>query len=185
MLCWVDTNTGEILDGPRAESIEVDLPSAPAEAIKTRRSDGTGTFRESLDWLPDWYLKQQVRLDAEEAALKAQHARRIAEVKARRRAIDWRWKDAVERQVRFDLDNQKGKKKSVNYSFGKAGWRSSKKVVVEDESKAIAWALFNCRPAIKASTSLIKSELPPEVEVPGIRRESGDSFFASAAKAKA
>lgn len=168
-MTWVDPKTGEIHDAPAEGLLEVDL-AEPEEA----------RAQPDLDWLGDWYTQQLTRIDAEEAAIKTQHEARLAEVQARRKALKWRWGEELKEHVRGLLAG--AKKKSVNFAYGKVGFRKASHVIVEDEESALRWARRHCPAAVKLRHSLLKSQLPDNQDVPGVRRWSGDEFFARGAK---
>ncbi len=129
------------------------------------------------DWVPNWLAQQFLHLDADEAALKSQHNVRMASISARRRYLKWAYLDRAETIVKGDLEAQGGKRKSVDYDYGRCGWRSSKKVVVVDADAALAWADEHCPEAIKCEATLLKGSLPKGVDVPGVERVEESNFY--------
>lgn len=167
-MTWVNEETGEIHDEFAEGLVEIDLEE-PEEA----QQDGP------LDWLGDWYTRQLVRMDAEEAAAKKQHDARMRELRARRRALAYRWGGALEVVTRAALT---GKRKSVDYAYGRCGWRRSKRVEVKDEQAALEWAREHAPEAVKVRESLLKGGLPEDQEVPGVVRVDRDEFYARGGK---
>ena len=103
------------------------------------RSDG------DLSWLPDWYLRKLLELDAAERVVKAQAQRICRQFAAARKALEWKYGRQFQAQVNQDILSRGGTKKSVDYLFGRAGFRRKavvSRVVVDDEDKALAAAEF-------------------------------------------
>jgi len=161
-MTYVDPSTGEIHAAFAEGLLLVDLGEPDEES-------SSGPL-----WLGDWYTQQLCRIEAERAALKAQHARLMAELAAREKALAWKWRGALEEVVRTML--AKSKRKSVDFAYGRCGWRRSKRVEVVDEEAAMAWARSRWPGAIKRTESLLKSELPDR-EVPGVQRRDEDVFY--------
>ena len=160
-MAWVDVDTGELYEEPRPGAVEVDLPDAPEDEPE----------------LVEFVLKQAVQLKAVLGVLKEQHAKRVAEVNAQLKSLDWLYRSRLEAQVKLDLKAQGGKKKSVNYAHGKAGWSKRTSKVVVDEEAAIAWAIFEAPDAVKTTQALLKGNLPKGVEVPGVEVKTNETFF--------
>lgn len=99
--------------------------------------------------LQEWYLAQEGRDDAMEALIKKQADRMLAAINARRRAREWRWGREFRARVEEDLAEQKGRKKSVNYITGTAGFRKVQgKVHIVDAAKLKDWAVANLPDAL-------------------------------------
>jgi len=162
---YVDTTTGEVFSEPGENRVEcvVEQPEP------TRQPDS--------EWLGDWYTRQLARLDAEEKALKAQTKTRLAQIQARRKALEHGWRD---RLVAVVAESLTGKRKSVDFAYGRCGWRKARRVEVTDEAAALTWAEAFAPAAVKVTRSLLKSALPAG-DVPGVRRVNEDEFYARGA----
>jgi len=129
------------------------------------------------DWVPNWLAKQFLHADAELAAAREQHRLIESSIKARRRWLEWSYLRRAEVAVAIDMEAEGSKKKSRRYSFGTLGWRTSKRVTVTDEGAALEWAAEHCEAAVKVSRSLLKSRLPKGEDVPGVERETVETFY--------
>ena len=140
-----------------------------------------------MGWLGDWFTLQQTMLDAARAAVKAQAKVMLRQIEARRKTLEWNWGREFRIQVDKDLRAQHGKKKSVDYEGGRAGYRiagGKETLVVEDEDAAATFAAMNVPDALK--TEVLKSVLLEHAqatgeEIPGCRRETPekrDTFYA-------
>jgi len=166
-MTYLDPVTGEAFAGWQEGCVEI-----TQEPEEERQEDA--------EWLGDWYTQQTVRIEAERRALKAQHKIRLAQLDSREKGLAFSWGERFERVV---LEATSGtKKRSVNYAYGTAGFRRSKRVEVTDKDAAIDWAEDYCPAAVKVSVSLLKSELPADQEVPGVERIERDDFFVRGAK---
>lgn len=168
---WVDPKTGEIVPEftPGAIELEVETVEPPE------------TYGSSLEAreLGDWFSKELVQLDALDAAHKIQTKRRALALKARRRSLEG-YQDEVEKAARGLLV---GKKKSVDFAFGRASFRKSRKVEVVDLADAMTWADEHCPEAVKTpEPTLLVSMLPKDQEIPGVVVTEDDSFSVKAAK---
>ena len=142
-----------------------------------------------LSWLPEWYLKKLVEHEAARQAIKEHSAKLLAQVDARDNALKWKWGQKVEVQVNKDLQVQGGKKRSVQYATGRAGYRKvagGEKVLVDDEDVAMKHAAKSCPAAIKVERRILPSELKKLLKdtgevLPGTHIEttaSEDRFYA-------
>lgn len=170
---WVDTTTGALIEGEPwddapAGAVWIELEDEPVEPEAAQRSD---------DWVPNWLAKQLLHVDADEKALKTQHALRMAAVKARRLYLEWAYLPRAEAVVKGDLKVQGGKRKSVDYAYGRCGWRTSARTVVADEYAALTWAKQHCLDAVNVKITLLKSALPKGEEVPGVFRHTETAFY--------
>ena len=132
--------------------------------------------------LPEWYLGQCAQLDALEAVIKEQYQARLADVQRRRRALAWRWGVQFREAVERDLQQQQGKKRSVNYSTGRAGFRKSRlSLEIADEQMAVEWAVVHKPQAVKRTVSrtVLKEHLEQTGERPigVIVHPAGDDRF--------
>ena len=164
---YLDEATGEDLKAWQEGCAT--LPEEPAEASQN-----------DAEWLGDWYTQQTVSIEAERRALKEQYKLRMAQLDSRENGLRFAWGERLERVVADDLIGSK--RRSINYGYGTCGFRKSKKVEVTDKDAAIEWAEDYCPAAVKVSTSLLKSELPKDQEIPGVERIERDEFFVRAAR---
>lgn len=169
---WINQHgevVSEVLEDKPDDAVWLDDDDLPTEPTHTE---------EDLSWVPEWLLKQQLHVDAEEKALKCQFKLRLSEISSRRKYLDFAYLGTAEKIVQGDLANQKGKKKSVRYALGTCGYRKNTSVVVVDEELALDWAEENCEDAVKWKRSLLKSALPNKgAGVPGVEAPTGDVFF--------
>jgi len=171
---WVDLSTGEIHIGWAEGRVEIPPSSDPSESFDEVDDD----------WVPRYYLRRIAELRASTAALKAEHARALRQHAAELKALDWRYKSRATAIVRRDLAAQSGRRKSVSYGYGSLSLTVPRRTDVTDEGAAIKWALAH-RPeavATKTTTRLLKSELPRDVEVPGISRPTQEELKVKIAK---
>lgn len=127
--------------------------------------------------LPQFYLLEQARLDGCISMIDDQlkeiigyftsvadaHKGRIQREHARLVFIHGK---EFKQAVASDLKAQGGKKKSIDYLAGKAGYRAGRaKIEIEDETRAIHDAELNHPHVLK--TSLLKSELMKLYNTPG------------------
>jgi len=166
-MSWVDTKTGAVLERWQ-EGAVFDSP-APAELLEGH---------DDREWLPDWFLRKLGRVQDERARLKAQHQARLKELDAEERGHRWRWEERFRAVVEHDL--AEGTRKSKRYTYGTAGTRKRGGVDVVDKEAALAWAEEHAPAAVKVTRSLLKSELPPGVDVPGVEPRTGRDFFIKA-----
>lgn len=123
--------------------------------------------------LTEWYLDRHAKGKELKERIKAQAAAMIAQVDAELAAIDWRWGAEFRKQVDADLAATKGKRKSVKYLTGTAGYRQTPgKLVFKDAEALVQWASENLPEAIKltarktpvAEHIKLTGEIPPGVE---------------------
>ncbi len=100
---------------------------------KTREERGE---RLAEEWVPEWYLRTMVKLEAEEAKVKKQMDLILHQIDARRRGMEYRFKALMERITRQLLEQQGGKKKSVDLPFGRLGFRTAGDKVEIDSDDA-------------------------------------------------
>lgn len=134
-----------------------------AQMEQERRVDAHGMT------LPEWYLAQEAKDSAMEEMVRRQAERIIAGINARRKAREWRWGSEFRRQVEQDMANQKGKKKSVNYITGTAGFRMVPgKVHIIDAAALKDWAVANLPDALSLDLHVtpIRKHIEESGEVP-------------------
>ena len=141
--------------------------------METLLSADAGQFRGAVDsdkWLPEWFLQKLAEIEAAEAAIKEHADALLHQAATRRSALWWKWGAAFEARVRSDIDAQGGKKKSMTYATGKAGYRSvggQPTIEIVDEDKAVAAAESACPGAVKVRKTLLKSEVLKYVQATG------------------
>ena len=123
------------------------------------------------DWLAPWYLARLVECDAVSARINSQVKVLLAEVESRRQALARRWGVEFRARVDADIEASGGKKKSVNYSSGRASYRKSReKLDILDDAAFISWAKMECPDCLEyriarkgPATEHLKTtgELPP------------------------
>ena len=134
---------------------ELGVLLADAELARQNSDDEGG-----MHWLPPWYLGRLAEFDALREVVKVQCNKMLAQVAARQKALEWKWGQQFQAQVNQDLQAQGGKKKSVDYPTGRAGFRSTggkPTLVIRDEDEALAAAEVVCPDAVKRT--LRKAEL--------------------------
>ena len=166
-MTFLDPVTGEAFAGWQEGCVEI--PDDPEEE-----------HQDDAEWLGDWYTQQTVQIEAERRALKAQHKLRMAQLESREKGLAFSWGERFEIVVLKETSGTK--KRSVNFAYGTAGFRKSKRVEVTDQQAAIDWAEDYCPAAVKVSVSLLKSALPTDQDVPGVERTELDAFFVRGAK---
>jgi len=180
------TNTG-IMKVDAKPNVEVDplmdAAQAELEALESEAESAMAEHDQSnpYDWLVQWYGRKHLQFNTLEqvelAALDAAKGRVKAEYRAKRKAMDWKWGEEVRKQVSDAVRAKKGKAKSVNYPFGRCGFRTTggkDSVVVDDEDAAIAEAeAAEIEGAVRVSKRLVKSELMKHLkdggELDGVR----------------
>jgi hypothetical protein len=169
---WVDPSTGEIVDPEEAGEREL-------VELEGRSPSDPDPEEAELEELGDYLSRHYMIIQAEVASLKEQCRRRVSILEARRRHLSWQYEPAFERLLTKSL--QGGKKKSRDFSHGRAGFRTSKRIEVSDPEAALGWASMNCNEAIKRTSSLIKSKLPVDMieegGVPGVERIQEQKFY--------
>jgi len=175
---WVSMDTGEILGMIREAT-----PTVSAEWV-----DDLPEMPEGDPELPNNYLKALTEIEAEieklnaiQAKLKKQHQKRVRQEKAKVASLKWRYLAEVQAQVAIDVRAQRGKKKSVSYTYGNAGTEMRSRVEVTNEKAARYYCIANVPEAIKREVKFLKSKIPDGVEVPGVIRVRDDVFFARTA----
>jgi hypothetical protein len=145
-----------------------------AEAVGALESDATQAEEHAqpgeMAWLPVFYLSQLTQLDAAEEVIKKQAHRLLNEIDTRRKALRWRYGQPMQAQVELDLAKQRGKKRSVSYPTGTAGFRASggrEHVVVENEVMAIGHAESICPAAVVVHKHLLVTKVLEHTKATG------------------
>ena len=91
-------------------------------------------------WLPEFYLRKEAEITALEKKIREQSKLMLSALKSRRNGLAWKFGSLFEDIVRRQLVDQGGKKKSITFFSGRAGYRSKKATVqVTDEEALIQW----------------------------------------------
>ncbi len=186
---YVDSHGGYIdSEGTLADPLPVvdiamdELGVLLADAELARRdSDDEG----GNHWLPPWYLGRLEEFKALREVIKVQCNKMLGQVAAREKALQWKWGQPFQAQVNQDLQAQGGKKKSVDYPTGRAGFRSTggkPQLVIHDEEEALEAAEVVCPDAVTKSLRKadIKEFLASGHTLPGAEleeTETQDTFY--------
>lgn len=123
----------------------------------------------------DWGVREINLTKAMAERAKAQGKAMHAQLMRRAEYIEKRYAAELQAAVDADLAIQPGKKESVNYLFGRAGYRKRKdKVVVEDEQAVIAFCeelgLHNCvRVTKELRITALRDSIDMGAKIPGVR----------------
>jgi hypothetical protein len=115
--------------------------------------------------------------------VKHQAEREIRRTQRERDFLLLRYGPQLQRWARIELENYKGRRKSVLLLSGSVGWRSiSAKLVIEDMLVVVKWAKKHCRKAVvvveKVRKSTINEQFKTTCEIPdGIRVEPATERF--------
>jgi hypothetical protein len=143
------------MDTLLAEQLADDVAALESDAILFR-ADGKDEA-----WVVDFYMRQQVQLDAATEAVKANAARLCRAIEQRRHALAWRYDKVFRAEADKRLAQEK-KKKSFRCFFGVIGTRKTGGkpiVVIDDEMQAIAAAKTECPEAVKVKESILRKPL--------------------------
>lgn len=173
-MLYVDPLTGESLDEPREGCLSINIPQEEVDQLPDR------------EWLPDHYMEESLKILANKEANQAKYDRligtlqalcddKMADLDREQATLDWRLLARLESVVNREVTGTK--KRSMNYTYGKAGFRKSSRTEVTDESAAMEWAAANCPEAVKVTRKLLKSVLPKTETVPGVERHSESTFY--------
>ena len=117
---------------------------------------------EGLTWLPEWYLGRLGRIGDARKAVKQRYREMMDHMDAEERALDYRWGPQFKEEVDRALAQQGGKKKSVKFLTGQAGYRANKgSIEIADMQAAKVWAADNLPHArlVEAISGLNKTPL--------------------------
>jgi len=122
----------------------------------------------------DWLVRKVVEADAHIRRVKEQAEREIRRTERERDFLLLRFGGDLQRWVKKQLQKDKGRRKSVLFLSGTAGFRQlAAKLVVEDEPTVIKWAKKHCRKAVVTVERLSKTVLNEHFESTG---ELGDGI---------
>lgn len=92
------------------------------------------------DHFCNWYLRHVNQADADEVKVKEMSATMLREIANRRKALQYVHGQQFRNRVGAAIDAQPGKKKSVNFLMGKAGFRSAPEhIEIKDMEKLADW----------------------------------------------
>ncbi|RKX21929.1 MAG: hypothetical protein DRP45_11840 [Candidatus Zixiibacteriota bacterium] len=160
-----------------------------AELELSAKHESGGESEHPDEWVPNWYLQKLTHYAAEREKIKIQFDRRMAEIARREHALSVRWGSRAMAEVDRLLAG--GKKRSVDFEFGRAGHRrvaKSVRIDIEDMDTLIIAAAESCPDAIK--TTVGKKELKDYMEktgeeLPGMRvvvTPAHDTFYIGSQK---
>lgn len=155
-------------------AVKLDAEYAAQEALEDKPLD---------EWLPSWYLGQQASIDALREQIKQQVEVMMRHLMTQEKALKWKWGAQFQVIVDQKLADQKGKKKSVDFLTGKAGYRTKPaKITIIDRAAVKAWCEEHCLDALELivqRTTPIKEHIESTGEVPpGIEHTpKHDAFF--------
>lgn len=119
---------------------ETDEELIEAEGDMLRQECNSLADRDETSWLPDWYLRKLEETKMLEDRIKEQSKALLRQLKARRQALQFRFGSVLESIVSEQIANQGGKKKSVKFLGGTAGYRKVKdKLIILDEQMFKDW----------------------------------------------
>ena len=170
---WVDPETGAIVEPGTEGAEQLDKWDVQGPAGCEEQAD-----QEDFSWVPAWYLKRMGHVASERSILKAQYKAMMARLDNIERHLRWRWSEVFAGMVEETIASEGGKKKSVNYLEGKAGFRTVNKVDIFDEDLAKDHCREKIQDAVRVKEDLMISQIPKDVEVPGIRRWQEEKFYA-------
>ena len=153
---------------------QLDMDYGTQEALEERPLD---------QWLPDWYLGQEAQIDAMEQKVREQSNVLLRHLDSQKKALKWKWGAQFQVIVDQKLAEQKGKKKSVDFLTGKAGYRvKPAKITITDRAAIKAWCEEHCLDALELvvqRTTPIREHIESTGEVPpGVEHTpKHDAFF--------
>ena len=96
------------------------------------------------DWLAEWVLSKIARFKDARELIKKRRKEMIDHIDAEERALFYKWGKPFKDQIDERINLQGGKKKSVNFLTGRAGYRKAKgSISIENNQAAIDWAVDN------------------------------------------
>ena len=131
-----------------------------ADDITEILEDGFKELSTENDWCPEFTLKRLGQIDTTRQAIKNRFDELMTDLDKEKAHLLSYYKDVVQHETDKLLDAQRGKKKSVKFLTGTAGYRSSKgRFVITDLTKAKLWAYNNLAPeAFEAAVSAVDLE---------------------------
>jgi hypothetical protein len=145
--------------------------SSDIQALETEWENrpGKGTFA-TQDELATWYMGKEHELDEAVATIKLQADAMIRAFERRRDGLRYRWGAEFKAVVDHKLHMQGGKKKSVEFLTGRAGYRSSpERLDIVNPAALIPWCMEHCPSAVEphiARKTPIKDYIKTTGEVP-------------------
>ena len=116
----------------------------------------------------DWLVRKVVEADAHIRRVKEQSEREIRRTERERDFLLLRFGGDLQRWVKKQLQKDKGRRKSVLFLSGTAGFRRlAAKLVVEDETIVVQWAKKHCRKAVVVVERVSKTVLNEHLESTG------------------
>ncbi|WP_394796975.1 host-nuclease inhibitor Gam family protein [Armatimonas sp.] len=89
----------------------------------------------------EWYLRKLANIEAERQRIEAQAALMLRQLETDRNGLTGRYQSQFENLVRIELEASKGKRKSVTFFNGTAGFRTvASRLVIESEADALTTA---------------------------------------------
>ncbi len=131
----------------------------------------------------EWLVRKIVEADAHVVRVKSQADREIRRTMRERDFLLLRYGPQLERWTQKELQNYKGRRKSVLLLSGTVGYRQvAAKLVVDDQPAVIKWAKRFCRAAVvsveRLSKTQLKNHLMATGEIPaGTRLEAASQKF--------
>lgn len=95
-------------------------------------------------WAPEWTLNRLGQIESARQAIKSRFAELMSDLDKEQAGLLTYYKNIVRHETDLLLKSQRGKKKSVKFLTGTAGYRSTKGTfVINDFDKANRWAYDN------------------------------------------
>ena len=160
----------EITNDEMIEMLEQDL----SLARKSTASD---------DWLPEWLLGRVERLDAARASVKERCKEILAHIDAEERALHYKWGRQFQQEIDDRIKKQGGKKKSVKFLTGRAGYRATKgTIIIDNTQEAKRWAVDNLgyEDLVAAISGLNKTPLIEQIKIKEETNEETGEIVSSA-----
>lgn len=96
------------------------------------------------DHFCNWYLRILNQAKADEKKVEEMSAIMLQEISSRRKALQYAHGQEFRNRITAKVETQTGKKKSVNFLMGTAGFRTTpESIVFTDVEKAKLWAIEN------------------------------------------
>lgn len=104
----------------------------------------------------DWVIKKITAVDDEIDRLEEQHRRRVKQLENEKTFFEERFSRELEAFVKANLD---GRKKSIDFPHGRAGFRKSRETIeIVDKDRNLEWAKKNCPNAVRKREYTTKTE---------------------------
>jgi len=114
----------------------------------------------------DWVIKKITGVDDEIDRLEEQHRRRVKQLENEKQFFKERFGKELKAFVRANLD---GRKKSIDFVHGRAGFRKSRETIeIVDKEANLDWAKENCPDALREKEWTIKT---PQIK---LMKETGE-----------